>query len=37
MPFPGRDDDAPPITVGEWGLLVVGALLAVFAVAVNLL
>ena len=34
MAFPHPDDDAPPITAGEWGLLTLTAICILFAIAV---
>jgi len=37
MPFPSPDDDAPPITAGEWAFLALGGLCVLVALAVSFL
>lgn len=37
MPFPHPDNDAPPITAGEWGFLAVGGICMIMAIGAFLL
>lgn len=37
MAFPRPDDDAPPITVGEWVFLAIGTICMIMAIGAFLL